>query len=211
MAVVGRRACSYRSAAPMILAVVAVLASGCAAAPPNGAPQRPDQGFIAGDGSITLLPAAERQQAPDISGTTLTGDPWSLASQRGTIIVFNVWGSWCAPCRAEAPVLKKVSEMYQGQKVAFIGINTRDSRVPALAFEKEFGITYPSLEDQDGQLQLRFAGTLPPSAIPSTVIIDRHGRVAGRIIGRTSESTLRGLIEPLLAEDSPATAPTPIG
>jgi thiol-disulfide isomerase/thioredoxin len=110
----------------------------------------------------------------------------------------NVWASWCAPCRAEASTLAEVSTQLAPKGVSFVGIDTRDSTATAQAFVQKFGITYPSIVDPDGQVQLAFGDSLPPQAIPSTVIIDRDGRVAARALGRVDAATLRGLVEPLL-------------
>lgn len=177
-----------------MLAAVLVL-SGCASAA-----EPVSDGYVAGDGTFVVLDAAERQPAPDISGTTLDGDTLTLADARGDVVLLNVWASWCAPCRAEAPILERVWRDVQGEGVRFIGLDTRDSDAAAQAFVDRFGLTYPSIVDRDGRLQLRFGDTLPPQAIPSTVFIDRQGRVAGRALGKVSESTLRGLLEPLIAE-----------
>lgn len=189
--------------APTMVAIM-LMSSGCSGQSAPGAKDAAatEGGYQARDSSILLLPPGERRPAPDISGTTLDGDPWSLADLAGSVVVLNVWASWCAPCRAEAPTLKKVSEDLADQGVVFAGLDTRDSDTSARAFEESFGITYPSVIDRDGQLQLRFAGDIVPNAIPSTVVVDRQGRVAGRVLGRASESTLRALIEPLLAEPS---------
>jgi thiol-disulfide isomerase/thioredoxin len=157
-----------------------------------------ETGFIAGDGSLTLLDPSVREPAPEVGGELLEGGSWSLADELGNVVVLNVWASWCAPCRAEAPVLEEVWREYQDQNVSFIGLNTRDSGAAALAFIDTYGITYPNLIDTDGRQQLQFAKTLPPQAIPSTVVIDAHGRVAGRALGVVSASSLRGLIDPLL-------------
>jgi thiol-disulfide isomerase/thioredoxin len=189
------------------LALVALLLSACAAADSEGSVS--DAGFIAGDGSITAIAASERVDAPSLEGELMSGGTWSLAQERGRVVVLNVWASWCAPCRAEAPVLQSLWEEFEDDGVSFIGLNTRDSPATANSFEKAYGITYPSVVDSDGRLQLRFSGIAPPQAIPTTLVIDRDGKVAGRILGRASESTLRGLIEPLLAsasDPSPSTA-----
>mgnify|MGYP001362135864 CR=1 FL=1 len=189
------------------LALVALLLSACAAADSEGSVS--DAGFIAGDGSITAIAASERVDAPSLEGELMSGGTWSLAQERGRVVVLNVWASWCAPCRAEAPILQSLWEEYGDDGVSFIGLNTRDSPATANSFEKAYGITYPSVVDSDGRLQLRFSGIAPPQAIPTTLVIDRDGKVAGRILGRASESTLRGLIEPLLAsasDPSPSTA-----
>ncbi len=196
-----------RRSAPASLALAALLLSACSAADGEGSVG--DAGFIAGDGSITAIAASERVEAPSIEGELLSGGTWALAQERGRVVVLNVWASWCAPCRAEAPVLQSLWEEFGDAGVSFIGLNTRDSPATAVSFEKAYGITYPSVVDSDGRLQLRFSGIAPPQAIPTTLVIDREGKVAGRILERASESTLRGLIEPLVAsssEPSPSTA-----
>jgi len=151
-------------------------------------------GFVAGDGSLVVIDESQRQSAPDITGTTLDGQPFSLAELRGKPTILNVWASWCAPCRAEAPILEKVWQAKQ-RDVHFIGLDTRDSDTAALSCIRKFGITYPNVIDRDGALQLRFSDTLPPQAIPSTIVIDAQGRVAARALGKVSESTLLGMIE----------------
>jgi len=156
--------------------------------------------FIAGDGSLVLLDADQRAQAPEIAGTTLDGQSLSVGDYAGDIVVLNVWASWCAPCRAEAPVLAALSDDLADEGVQFIGLNTRDSQAAAQAFAGSKGLDFPHLVDADGRLQLLFADTLPPQAIPSTVVIDSQGRVAARALGAVSESSLRGLIEPLIQE-----------
>ncbi|MGI9198062.1 MAG: TlpA family protein disulfide reductase [Candidatus Nanopelagicales bacterium] len=174
--------------------------AGCRAAADAGT----GTAFVAGDGSIVLLAPQDRVAAPDLSGPTLDGGTFSLADHRGEVVVLNVWASWCAPCRAEAPTLESLWTDVQGDGVQFVGLDTRDTAAAATAFVENYGITYPNVVDTDGRLQLLFGDSLPPQAIPSTVVIDRDGRVAGRILGRASESSLRGLIEPLLAEGSPS-------
>lgn len=157
-----------------------------------------DAGFVAGDGSLVLLDESAREQVPELVGQTLDGGTWRMSDYRGEVIVLNVWASWCAPCRAEAPELQEVWEEFEGRGVQFVGLDTRDSDAAARAFVETYGITYPNVIDRDGQLQLLFADTLPPQAIPSTIVIDPQGRVAGRALGKVSASALRGLIEPLL-------------
>ncbi|MDP1876431.1 MAG: TlpA disulfide reductase family protein, partial [Actinomycetota bacterium] len=124
-----------------------------------------------------------------------------LADQLGNVVVLNVWASWCAPCRAEAPTLAALDAELRPRGVRLVGLDTRDSDASARGFVERFGIAYPNVVDRDGRLQLLFAGTLPPQAIPSTVVIDREGRVAARLLGKASESSLRGVIEPLLGEE----------
>ncbi|GHC28497.1 hypothetical protein GCM10010308_52200 [Streptomyces vinaceusdrappus] len=150
---------------------------------------------------LLTIAAADRRPAPGIRGETLTGEPVALADYHGKIVLLNVWGSWCAPCRAEAPALQKVHQDTRDQGVVFLGINTRDaSQRNALAFEKDYGITYPSLWDPDGRQLLKFKGTVSPSAIPSTIVIDREGRIAARALKALTETELRELLAPVLKE-----------
>lgn len=181
-----------------IVRVGAAVALGFAVAACGTAQGSGDAGFVAGDGSLVLLDESARQQVPELEGETLDGGTWRMSDHLGEVIVLNVWASWCAPCRAEAPELQSVWEEFEGKGVQFVGLDTRDSDAAARAFVQTYGITYPNVIDRDGQLQLLFADTLPPQAIPSTIVIDRQGRVAGRALGKISASALRGLIEPLL-------------
>lgn len=173
-----------------LAAAAAVLALAGCSTPSTGT-----GGFVTGDGSITVVAVAERRPAPAISGTTLDDRAWSSQSAAGKVIVYNVWGSWCQPCRAEAPALQAVAEA-TADRAVFVGLNTRDLDPAApRAFVRGFGITFPSLFDPDGTLLLAFAGQLPPSAIPSTLIVDAEGRVAARVVGVTTEATLLGLVD----------------
>lgn len=190
----------YRLVAMVSAVALAVLLSACG----GGDAQGPGTGFVAGDGSIVLLDEAARTPAPALAGTTLDGGEFVLADHLGEVVVMNVWASWCAPCRAEAPELQSLWEEFEGNGVQFVGLDTRDTDAAALAFIEAYGITYPNVIDTDGRLQLLFADSLPPQAIPSTLVIDPQGRVAGRILGRASESTLRGLIEGALAGATPS-------
>ncbi len=178
-----------------VVVLLTVLLTAC------GSPtQQTGTGFVAGDGSVTFLDPAQRTTAPAISGNTLQDQPWSLTEQRGKVVVLNVWASWCAPCRAEAPELVATANEYAGRRVEFVGLNTRDSATTAQAFVDRFDIPYINIADPDGRIQLAFADTLPPQAIPSTVIIDQQGRVAARALGKVTSATLDGLITALLEE-----------
>ena len=172
---------------------VGLLLAGCGSG--GGGGEDAGTAFVAGDGSIVLIAPDDRGPAPDLAGTTLEGGEFRLADHLGEVVVINVWASWCAPCRAEAPILESAWQQVQDEGVQFVGLDTRDTDAAARAFLDAYGITYPNLIDGDGRLQLLFSDTLPPQAIPSTLVIDREGRVAGRIIGRVTESTLLGLIE----------------
>ncbi|HSE55080.1 MAG TPA: redoxin family protein [Nocardioidaceae bacterium] len=159
-----------------------------------------DAGFVSGKGVITRLAVDDRKEPGEVAGETLEGEPISLEDFEGKTVVVNVWGSWCAPCRAEAPDLAAASEELAADDVEFLGINSRDlDRAAAQAFQRRFEVPYPSIYDQQGKTLLAFRGTLSPNAIPSTVVIDAEGRVAASVIGEVSRSTLVGLVEDVMA------------
>ncbi|WP_328873071.1 TlpA family protein disulfide reductase [Streptomyces sp. NBC_00287] len=194
---------SAASRAPLTLAgavVTALLLSACTSGGKSGGSG--DTGFVMGEDGIATVKLGERDAAPDLSGDTVDGKQLDVSSYGGKVVVLNVWGSWCAPCRAEAPSFEKVYQDLKPDGVQFVGINTRDPKAAsALAFEKEQGVTYPSLYDPTGKLMLRFEkGTLNPQAIPSTLVIDREGNIAARSLAPLSEEKLRKMIAPVLAE-----------
>lgn len=153
------------------------------------------EGFVSGSGTVTVLDKAQRRPAPPVSGRTLDGKHFSLAGERGTTVVLNVWGSWCAPCRDEAPDLVKAAQKLRNDDVQFVGINVREPGVAsAQAFVRHYGVQYPSIYDTDGSQLLGFRDTLPPDAIPSTLVIDPQGRVAARVLGTVDTTTLVGLV-----------------
>ncbi|MET8611712.1 MULTISPECIES: TlpA family protein disulfide reductase [Streptomyces] len=158
--------------------------------------------FVTGNNGIDTVPVSKRAAAPDLSGRTIDGKTLNVADYKGQVVVINVWGSWCSPCREEAQYFAKVSKQYQGKGVQFVGINTRDtSTTPAVAFEQAHGIAYPSLYDPTGKLMLRFKkGTLNPQLIPSTLVIDRHGKVAARALEALDDTTLLKMLKPVVAE-----------
>jgi len=150
--------------------------------------------FVAGDGTSAYFKTGSRPAAPAVSGTTLAGSRLSLSAYRGKVVVINFWGSWCAPCRSEAPTLAVLSQQYRSKGVQFVGIDIRDSPAGAGAFVQNFGISYPSLNDPADEIALAFRGTVPPAAIPSTLVIDRGGRIAGRVIGAASYASLGNIL-----------------
>ncbi|MFJ9540615.1 TlpA family protein disulfide reductase [Streptomyces sp. NPDC101225] len=181
-------------------AVAALLMSACSSGGTSGGGG--DTNFVMGKDGISTAKKGERADVPDLSGKTVDGSTADVASYKGKIVVLNVWGSWCAPCRAEAPNLEKVYQDLKTRGVQFVGINTRDTSAQnARSFEKDEGITFPSLYDPTGKLMLRFKkGTLNPQAVPSTLVIDREGKIAARSLAALSEEKLRKMIAPVLAE-----------
>ena len=152
-------------------------------------------GFVSGTGNVSVFAPADRKPAPALTGTTLDGKAWTLSDQVGKVVVLNVWGSWCPPCRKEAPDLVAAAKEL-GPSVQFIGLNTRDlDPAPAKKFVQEFGVQYPSIYDPNGKALLRFRGQISPKAIPTTLVIDKTGKVASRVVGEVSKETLLGMVK----------------
>jgi thiol-disulfide isomerase/thioredoxin len=158
-------------------------------------------GYVSGDGSVSTYPVADRKAAPALSGTTLEGKQLALASYRGKVVVLNFWGSWCPPCRLEGPFLQYMSTTYAAQGVQFVGVDVRDDADEARSYLANIGSTYPNLFDgPDSLLVLQFSTIVPPQATPSTLVIDRRGRIAVRILGPTTEPRLAAILAPLVVE-----------
>ncbi|MER7929577.1 MULTISPECIES: TlpA disulfide reductase family protein [unclassified Streptomyces] len=182
------------------VAVAALVLSACSSGGTSGGSGNTN--FITGSDGIATVKKGDRQAAPDLSGKTIDGKTLDTADYKGKVLVVNVWGSWCSPCRAEADNLVQVAKATAGKDVQFVGLNTRDtSTEPAVAFEKKYAVPYPSLYDPTGRLMLRFKkGTLNPQAIPSTIVIDRDGKIAARALQALSEDKLREMLDPVIAE-----------
>jgi hypothetical protein len=173
-----------------IAPLVALVLSSCG----GGGSSIAEESYVSGNGSVSYIKKADRIPAPRLSGMTLTGKNYTY--DVGKVAVVNVWASWCAPCRAEAPTLAALSEKYSD--VAFIGILTRDNPVNAEAFTRRFALPYPTLIDDS--VLIGFRKSLPANAIPSTVLIDKNGDVAARISGEVTVASLSELIEKVSAE-----------
>lgn len=189
-----------------VLAAVAIVATGCTTANDELADQYrsgENLNYISGDGTVTEFDAEERQEPVAFEGVVEDGSEVSSEDYAGDVLVVNFWYAECPPCRAEAELLEQTHQAYRDQGVEFLGVNVRNQADTALAFSRTFGITYPSIMDADtGSAQLAFAGTVAPNAVPTTLILDREGRVASRILGQvTDESTFNTLIRDTIAED----------
>jgi thiol-disulfide isomerase/thioredoxin len=156
--------------------------------------------FVSGSYGTTEYQPGSRPQAPKVSGTTLTGSRYTLAADHGSVVVMNFWGSWCTPCRQEAPVLAALARHFSAPGVRFVGVDIRDAPASAEAYMRNFRISYPSLNDPNDAVALDFSGTVPPAGIPTTLVIDRSGHVAARIIGPVSYNGLKALIAKVSAE-----------
>lgn len=161
-------------------------------------------GYVAADGAIVEIPASERGEPVEFGGKTENGESFSSDDIAGKVTVVNFWYAGCAPCRVEAGDLETVWQEQGGDDVAFIGVNTRDQADTAKAFSEEFGVTYPSLIDVDtAEAKLAFAASVPIQATPTTLVLDKQGRVAATIIGPIDgTSILSTLVKDALAEDS---------
>jgi peroxiredoxin len=150
--------------------------------------------YVGGNTNAVLYTAGHRPLAPDFSSTTLTGTPVHFSSYRGKVVVVNFWGSWCPPCRAEAPTLAVVAEQYQPAGVTFLGVDERDTTASAQAFARNFGITYPSLNDPSQEIALDFTAVVPLEGTPTTLVIDRTGHVAGAVFGTSTYPELTAIL-----------------
>jgi thiol-disulfide isomerase/thioredoxin len=152
------------------------------------------QNFVSGDSGTTVFGPGTGPAVPSVTGTAIGGGKLSLPRLRGHVVVMNFWGSWCTPCRAEAPALSSLARRFQPEGVRFLGVDVRDSPASAEAFMREHHIGYPSLNDPAGEVALDFRGTVTPAGIPTTLVIGRDGRITARVVGEVSYSGLRGLI-----------------
>jgi len=152
-------------------------------------------GFVSDSGRVATFAPDKRVAAPAFGGETLDGAQWNLDDHRGKVVVMNVWGSWCPPCRAEAPDLNAASKEL-GSSVQFIGLNNRDlDMAQAKKFVEAFGVGFPSIYDPNGKQLLKFRGQITASAIPSTLVIDKNGKVAARVLGPVTKETLVGMVQ----------------
>lgn len=182
-----------------LLAGAAIL-TGCSPASQEADPEVANAGYEAGDSTYSWWEQGERDGAIDLVGTTFEGEDVDLAQWRGGITVINFWYAACPPCRAEAPDLAAISSEYADDGVRFLGVNGTDDAATVAAFNETFAITYPSLDDSDAGAVAAMEGRVPLRATPTTVLLDPQGRPAAVIVGIAHGSTLRGLIEDLLAE-----------
>jgi thiol-disulfide isomerase/thioredoxin len=150
-------------------------------------------------GEDGVIAVADRQAAPVLAGTTLDGEPLDVSDLRGQVVVLNFWASWCAPCRSEARTLNEVASRTAPQGVRFVGVNVKDDRSPAQAFERRQEVRYPSLHDQPGRLLLQFRRVVPQTP-PTTLVLDRQGRIAAFFAGEVRLSELLDPVRAIAAE-----------
>jgi thiol-disulfide isomerase/thioredoxin len=160
------------------------------------------KGFVSGDGAIERVAPDQRSAPLTLSGTTLDGASWNVADAKDKVLVLNVWGQWCGPCVAEMPHLQQVWSQLSaaGKPVQLMGINYRDGAETARAFMRANKITYPSLEDDGGRTLLALRGKA--NTTPTTLVLDRQGRIAARVSGPVTAATLSGLVDDVLGESA---------
>lgn len=187
-----------------IAAAGALVLSGCSANDSLAKQYRSGTGqnYIAGDGSVSEYAVANRGAPVEFSGTLADGSTVTSKDYAGKVLVVNFWYAGCPPCREEAPDLQALSQKYTAQGVGFLGVDLYDSASTAASFEKDKGVTYPSVLDRNtGSVLLAFSGKVPPKATPTTLVIDKHGRVAARILGAIpGKAILDNLISVAVAE-----------
>lgn len=199
------RRIGVRLATPAVV-LAALLLAGCTQEAGDLAGQYESgtgDGYISGDGRVVQPAASEREAPIPFAGTLDTGETFDSADAAGRVVVLNFWYASCPPCREEAPDLAKLHAQFADEDVTMLGVNVSDTADVVLGFEKKFGIDYPSIVDvDDNAVQLAFAGSkLAPNSVPTTLILDRQGRVAARISGLiVSPSVVADIVNELLAE-----------
>ncbi|SDZ56234.1 TlpA family protein disulfide reductase [Herbiconiux ginsengi] len=153
-------------------------------------------GFIAGDGAVIEVPEAERV-APIVLADVedMSGIAVEIPAADARVTVVNFWYAGCAPCRAEAADLIDVARQTEGSGASFLGVNVRDTAATAQSFIDGYRVPYPNVIDSDGAVQFAFAGEIAPNAVPTTLVLDREGRVSSRILGTAEPSILLALIK----------------
>ncbi|EXF26087.1 thiol-disulfide isomerase [Nesterenkonia sp. AN1] len=195
---------SLRRALAAVGLASALALAGCSSANDELSQRAQNDGtnYVAGDGSVQELAPQDRGEPVQFESTLFDGTAVGPERWEGEVTVINFWYAACAPCRVEAPDLADLHEEFREEGVQFYGVNTRDTQPTAEAFERTFGIEYPSMEDRTGEVMLAMTDYVPPSAVPTTLVLDKQGRVSARILGIAEPGTLRALIDTALDEES---------
>ena len=187
-----------------LLAAAALLLAGCSTSKDAVATGGEFQ-FVAPGGQTTTFydPPASRGRIGQMAGDSLLrpGGTVGLDDYAGQVVVINIWGSWCGPCREEMPALQVLQEQAGPQGVAVLGINFRDVRDPATDFVRDRGITFDSIFDPAGRTLMSLSG-YPRNVVPSTIVLDRQHRVAAVYLTAIRLAQLMPVVERLAAEPS---------
>ena len=191
---------SPRRWAAGLLVVALVVLTGC-----SGLQGTDGKQWITGDGQIVQIAPADRDGPIEASGEDLDGDPLDIAAYRGQVVVANVWASWCPPCRKEMPTVVDLADTLPAD-VAVLGVNIRENGIAAAqSFVREAGMDFPSFYDPSSEVLLEFSEDIGPYSLPSTVILDRQGRLAAIILGVIpGRATVEALIEEIASEPESA-------
>jgi len=194
-----RHAQLVRVASAVIAAMVAIALGGCSSSDVDQTTPGTRYEFDGATPAGQVIDASQRVAAPAFSGELLDGTPFRSEDLEGDIAVINFWGSWCAPCRVETPDFQAVYAELRDDGVQFLGIDVKDNREMASAFMDNVGAEYPSLFDPRGEVALAFRG-FPANVVPSTIVLDTQGRVAGVYTGAVGRDDLRSVLSSLLQE-----------
>jgi thiol-disulfide isomerase/thioredoxin len=192
-----------RAATALAVAALAAGVAGCSGAetarPVAGpGPAGSSAPAVTGGGAYVVVAEGRRAAAPALAGTYLDGSAFRPADIAGKVTVVNVWASWCEPCKKELPALHGAVTALAARGVTYLGIDVTDSASDALTELRELAPGFRSLSDRSGDLQRSLPG-VPPSAIPSTVVLDRDGRVALTVIGGVDQARLTAALQQLTA------------
>jgi thiol-disulfide isomerase/thioredoxin len=190
-----------RSRLAVLLAVVVAMVLWLVACAPPDADTSP--GYVSGDGAVTEWSVGERPGPLDLNGTGIDGSALDVNDLRGEVVIVTTWYASCPPCRAEAPDLVELDAV---DGVSVLGVNVRDDADTAKAFERTFGVEYPSLDGADGTAIAQLQGLVAVRAVPTALILDPDGYVAARAVGRIEPSTLRALVDAAGGDTTEATA-----
>jgi thiol-disulfide isomerase/thioredoxin len=191
------------------LAAVMTLLAGCSTGD-DAVAQGGSFEFVAPGGKTDIFydPPESRGRPGSLTGPDLMNPDkkLSLDDFAGKVVVINVWGQWCAPCRAEISQLEKVYDATKSSGVAFLGIDVRDgNRDAAHDFVVDRKVTYPSIYDPSMRTMIAFGGKYPTTVIPSTIVLDREHRVAAVFLRELLAEDLQPVVERLAAEPEPKT------
>lgn len=186
-----------------LLAALALVATGSAGCTGKDAVDQSAGGqyrFVSGTSPGKTYPVPDRKKAGDFTGSLLDGGKLTLSKDAGKVVVINFWATWCPPCTVETPQFDTVYRAYRAKGVAFVGVDTKNSpRSLAQSFVTNNQISYPMVYDEQGETALRL-GKIPSLALPFTVLVDKHQRVAGVYLNVMSPKDLEPLLDKLLAE-----------
>ncbi|MBU4335451.1 MAG: TlpA family protein disulfide reductase [Actinobacteria bacterium] len=160
-------------------------------------------GYTSTDGTTTTWAVGHRTGPLQVTGTDFDGAAQDTATWLGDVVVVNTWYAGCPPCRAEAADLVAIAQDFADSGVHVLGINSVDDTGTAQAFQRAFEVPYPSIQDTGSTAVAALQGVVPVNATPTTVVLDREGRVYARILGAADAGTLRALVEDALAEPAP--------